>query len=118
MLSNAWHPLLLSVATTSSSIPYIASTLSSVPNVATVQPQPLSLCCNSKTHLTLYSLFCFCTVQPHILYSLCCQSVNSSSIRYVAKAQPHPLFLLLLQPHPVFLSFATTTSTIPCQFKE
>ena len=104
MPRTARHPLLLSVASTSSSVPYVAA----------VQPHPLFL---MLLQYNLISIPFAATVQPHplfimllqyniILYSLCSYSTTSSSIPYVAKVQPHPQFLMLLQ-------YCTTSSSIP-----
>ena len=48
------------------------------------------------------------------LYFLFCYSTTLSSISYVAKVQPHPLFLILLQPHPLFfICIATSLQPYP-----
>ena len=117
------------------------------PSVATVQ-HPLFLILQQH-HSVLFSIFtphplfslcCYCTVQPHILfllllmytlilYLLCCYSTTSSSIPYVATTLScitlccyyrilYYSMLLYIQPHPVLLSVATTTSCITlCCYK-
>ena len=78
------HILLLSVPTTSSSIPFLATeqlhplllsvstTSSSIPFLATEQLHPLLLSVVAYPNIIIYSL-CFYNL---ILYSLCCNNLN------------------------------------------
>ena len=120
------------VATTSSSVSYVVKTSSFIPFLATVQPHhtspslpyvaTTSSCITLCWYTILYSLCCYCTASSSIPYNVSTLSFISSVVAtssyniYVTKTLnsfPHPLFIMFLQPHPVLIYSFLTSSSIP-----
>ena len=122
--STARHPVLLSVASTSSSVSYVATVQPHpLPYFATVQPHLIFLMLLQPRLCCFYLILYYSVAQPYPLFlccstlssfTLCCSTLSSITlcgynlIRYYSLLlQSYPLSLMLLQPHPLFRMLRT-----------